>query len=102
MIKHQVTSPKDILNWITDSQKSVTYSYIIMGKSGPTGKTWLYSQLKERGYDVTELSEYIIGEVDYKYDDRNTVIVNEIDGKIIIILNKPIMTESKRFPHCYY
>lgn len=94
-MKHDITSsPQEILDWITNSPKLVTYDYIIMGKSGPTGKTWLYSKLKERGYNTTELSEYIMGKVVYA-GEINHLIINDLDRKIIIILNKPLEKRNK-------
>lgn len=79
-------SPQAILDTIIDCEDSFDYEYIIMGASGPTGKTWLYSKLKELGYNVTELSEYINGRVMYN-NSINQVITNDLDMKVIIILN---------------
>lgn len=93
-MRHNIPcTPQEILDWITNSPKSVAYDYIILGKSGPTGKTWLYDRLKERKYNVTELSEWITGLVNYP-DDSNHIIINDVDMKMIIILNKPL--ERKR------
>lgn len=52
-----------------------SYTYIICGRSGPTGKTWLYYSLLELGYRVVELSEDMLGLVEYQ-DDKNHVIIN--------------------------
>lgn len=79
-------TPQAILDRIVTSVDSAAYDYIIMGESGPTGKTWLYSKIKELGYNVTELSEYINGRVAYS-NSINQVIVNDLDMKVIIILN---------------
>lgn len=79
-------TPQAILNKIIDCEDSFKYDYVIMGRSGPTGKTWLYTKLKELGYNVTELSEYINGRVAYS-NSINQVIVNDLDMKVIIILN---------------
>lgn len=89
MTTRTVKSPSEILKLITSNQDAIRYDYIIMGRSGPTGKTWLYSKLKEFGYNVTEISEYIIGDVMWCHDD-NRIKYDLLDRKVIIILNKPL------------
>lgn len=66
---------------------SLQYSYIILGRPGPTGKTWLYNGLKLNGYKAFELSEDIIGLVDYR-DDDNHYLIDDTKKQVIIILNK--------------
>lgn len=62
------------------------YTYVILGRSGPTGKTWLRTQLIEEGYNAVELSEDIIGLVEYK-DSKNHFIVNRMQKMVIVVLN---------------
>lgn len=87
-LKNELT-PNDILHRITNMnlRHADSYTYIICGKSGPTGKTWLWKTLKCHGFNAIEISEDIVGLVEYR-DDKNYFIVNERDGFIIIILNK--------------
>lgn len=82
-------SVPSILRDIVNSKTSHLYTYIILGTSGPTGKTWLYTQLKNREFNVFELSEDISGVVMYG-DDKNHVITDMKDMKVTIILNKPL------------
>lgn len=63
------------------------YSYIILGQSGPTGKTWLYSRLKEYGFIVYEISENTYKFIKY-IDTKNHIVVDEISKSVIIILNQ--------------
>ena len=65
------------------------YTCIISGKNGPTGKSWLTSQLNELGYDAIEITEPlgVSGSVSYN-DDTNHLIVDEFHRSIVIILNK--------------
>lgn len=65
------------------------YTFIVLGKSGPTGKTWLTTGLKKYGFVAVELTESIIPFIDYR-DDENHVIKNYMDNTIIIILNQPL------------
>ena len=65
------------------------YTYVILGRSGPTGKTWLRTQLVEAGYNAVELSEDIIWLVEYT-DDKNHFIVNRMQKMVIVVLNRSI------------
>lgn len=76
-----------ILNNPVVRGRSWEFTYVILGQSGPTGKTWLYNQLKIRGLDVVEISEDICYLVRYE-DSDNHYIIDELDLKVIIVLNK--------------
>lgn len=65
------------------------YTYIICGHSGPTGKTWLANELKERGYKTIEISESMFGLV-YYTDHHNHFIVNGKEKAVLIVLNKSL------------
>lgn len=65
------------------------YTYIISGKPGPTGKTWLRNKLKEAGLRVHEITEHCVNFVQYN-DDENHFIRDGIDDTVIIILNRRI------------
>lgn len=59
-------SPEFILSVVKDNPEAIKNDrFIIMGKTGPTGKTWLTEQLRSIGCDAIELSEDICGYVDY-------------------------------------
>ena len=66
-----------------------SYVFVILGRSGPTGKTWLYHKLCDLDYNVTEISQDIYNLVSYN-DDSNHISVSKFNKTIIIILNKPI------------
>lgn len=69
-------------------------TYIVCGKPGPTGKTWLWNELRKAGHDAIELSEGLGRFVDYR-DNENHMCdcglsaVNSF-GLVIIVLNKPL------------
>lgn len=63
-----------------------TNTYIILGKSGPTGKTWLWNKLRECGFNAFEITEDILRSNVTFEDDRNHCIV-DIDH-VTIILNE--------------
>lgn len=63
-------------------------TYIICGKPGPTGKTWLCNELQKAGHNAVEISEAIVQFVSY-HDNENHMLNNGFDT-VIIILNKPL------------
>lgn len=64
------------------------YTYIISGKQGPTGKTWLTNSLLEKGYkaiDVSEVNPYYS-----TADNNNYIYVNAKPKVVLIILNREL------------
>lgn len=92
-------SPRDILHYITKEYRSQDVAkkckYVILGKNGSTGKTWLKNRLTELGYDAIEISEEVCLHVDYR-DNYNHVIEDPYSNShMTIILNRPYV---KYFP----
>lgn len=63
------------------------YTYIILGEGGPTGKTWLTHELKQRGFKAFEITEDIYDLVFY-YDSCNHYTVDHTNKQVVIVLNK--------------
>lgn len=83
-------SPEFILSIVRDNPEAIkNYRFIVMGKTGPTGKTWLTEQLRSIGCDAIELSEDICGYVDYK-DSKNHYLIDPFNKNTVIILNAPL------------
>lgn len=83
-------SPQSILRTILLFRpESKDYTIVVMGETGPTGKTWIYEKLKSNGFRVTEITEQVYKIVDYR-DRKNHVLVDEVQRTIIIVLNVPI------------
>lgn len=80
-------SAYDILHKIKTSPFLKDYTFIITGKVGPTGKTWLKNQLKESGYNAIEITDQIYTLVDYTFPDRNAVHFDRINRTSVIVLN---------------
>lgn len=70
---------------IEDNDKE--YTYIVLGRPGRTGKTWLYRGLIQAGFTAFEISEDVCNLVDYR-DNKNHFIVDKIYKKVIIVLNE--------------
>lgn len=68
------------------------WTYIIIGRIGPTGKTHLYQKLHENGYNVIEPAEDLFMLIDYS-DNENHYLVYEENKIMIIILNRRLNHE---------
>ena len=72
-----------------DSEKVGTY--VILGKPGPTGKTWLQKKLEDLGYNAIEISEAMALSDAIEYKDGNNHVIELPSGTTVIILNKWIL-----------
>lgn len=79
-------SPLDILRF-AGSRGDKSWTYIITGKTGPTGKTYIRDLLRRNGYNAVEISEDIFSLIEYK-DDENHFLVNDGAKYAIIVRNK--------------
>lgn len=60
-IKGKKITPNDILQFIKNNHEYFKDdTFIILGRPGPCGKTWLYNQLKNSGYNAIEPTEFLI------------------------------------------
>ena len=83
-------TPKQLLAIIElDNVQIKDYTFFILGKTGPTGKSWLTKELNSRGYSAFELSEDMWKFVKYN-DDENHCAINKFNKQVIIILNEPL------------
>ena len=80
-----------ILLFIMRDMKDIAneYTYIILGRPGKTGKTWLCNELRVHGLNAFEISEDIFDLVQYS-DRENHFLINDYDKQVTIILNKAI------------
>lgn len=76
-----------ILDIITHTLDYKTRKYVILGKPGPTGKTWMCEQLKKKGCDAIEISEALACYISYEHDNFNTIYNDLVNNTIVIILN---------------
>lgn len=70
-----------------------SWTYIILGRSGPTGKTFLYNMLKKNGYNAIEISEDIWDLVNF-LDAENHYRIDYLKKQVTIVLNKPLQLEN--------
>lgn len=82
-------SPARILWEYGQSDRYKDYTFIILGNSGPTGKTWLHNKLVDLGRRAIEITEYVYPHIAYMHYE-NAVEVDELTKVIVIILNKDV------------
>ena len=83
-------SPSKILYTFTNAKGMYQYyTFIIIGRPGPTGKTWLCEQLRNHGFNAVDISESIYDKVNYN-DNDNTYIPDHLCKQIVIILNRDL------------
>ena len=71
-------------SWKLNNDK---YLFIITGKVGPTGKSWLKKELITQDYNAVEISGSLYSLVEYT-DDKNHFIVDEYEKTVLIVLNR--------------
>jgi hypothetical protein len=88
------TKPSDILHMLESSFRLVSplsdYTYVILGKVGPTGKTSLLKTLISLGCNAHEITPVIYQYVEYT-TDRNHCWVDNLNKTITIMLNEKII-----------
>lgn len=66
-----------------------SHKFVILGKTGPTGKTWMTNKLRELGFKAIEISEEVNSILSYN-DDYNHYITDFDNDVTVIILNHPL------------
>lgn len=93
--------PSDIYAHINDGQlrDAKDYTFIIFGKPGPTGKTYLCNLLKKQGYNAIEITESMIacGQFDGYIDHRNHFVIDKYSKTGLIVLNKKLNVDKGAF-----
>lgn len=83
-------TPSQILHAILDNPDPAykTKTYVVLGRPGPTGKTWLCEKLKLYGYKVVEISEHIFDLVEYYGSTNHYRDYSDHDTVVVIVLNR--------------
>lgn len=69
------------------------YTYIITGKTGPTGKTWLCNRFILDGYKAVEITQGLMFACEYLHNG-NEYSINADNRTVVIILNRPLKKEK--------
>lgn len=89
MYEREPKSAREVLSYAAHARlRGATPTYIICGKNGPTGKTWLCDELKRLGHNAIEVSGGLNDLVDYR--DNENHLRNDGFGLVLIVLNKPL------------
>lgn len=82
---------KQFIKVIEDHVFSTDYTFIILGKSGPTGKTYLTNLIIKNGYKAIDISESLYGIVNYiPNDNKNHYHIDYLRQVFVVVLNNPL------------
>lgn len=84
-----LTATKVYEHILNSGEIAKEFTYIILGRSGPTGKTRLLKRLLDREFKAFEITESIFDVIDYT-DANNHFIVDPYYKKVVIVLNNYI------------
>lgn len=92
--------PQEIYQRIISDNKIRPDAYIciIAGRPGPTGKSWLTSQLNVMGYTAIEISEPLLvsGSLTFN-DNKNHFLIDNFRKTVVVILNEILDSYKERF-----
>ena len=86
---HKNSTPSEILRF-ADDYTDKTWNYIILGRTGPTGKTYLCNLLKSNGYNAMEINERIYDLIEYHRNGTNHFRVDTLRKQVVIVLNRSL------------
>ena len=88
MSNRMYRTASDIYRAITSRPELKGYTVIIVGKTGPTGKSTLCKLLVNSGIKAIDISESLNGYVKYSDSYENTVNIDHYDESILVVLNR--------------
>lgn len=85
-----IDKPRDVLNH-ANRMRSIgrNPTYVILGKSGPTGKSRLTEALKNDGHTAVEISPLINPFISYEVLGNDNFMI-EYGDTVVVVLNKLI------------
>lgn len=86
----KIDKPRDVLDY-ANRNKSLgrNFTYVILGKTGPTGKSCLTEALKNDGHTAVEISPMINPFIDYEVLANSNFMIEYVDT-VAVFLGKPI------------
>lgn len=73
------------------------YTFIIFGKSGPTGKSTLCKELRDKGYNAFDISEDVCAMCNCSiYSNEDGYIVDLNRKMFLIVLNKNVKDKLEK------
>lgn len=91
-LAHSNPTPNEIAHFLIDNVgNSIAdrsdYTIVILGRPGPTGKTWLCNVLRQHNFNAVEISEEITPFVNWLDSKKNYYFTDPYTKHITIILN---------------
>ena len=91
------TPSKSLANFIETIESGAfdtIKTFIITGKNGPAGKTYLTNWLMKKGFNAIEITDDLLGYVS-NIDDKNHFVLNRFGDAMTVILNEPLIRKEK-------
>lgn len=88
MDRREYRTASDIYKAIVGNQTLKSYTVVITGKSGPTGKTTLCSLLNNAGVKVVDISNDLNQCVKYANGYGNEMLINYDNETVLVVLNR--------------
>lgn len=86
----KVDTPRDVLNYANRNKAlGRNFTYVILGRTGPTGKSCLTEALKNAGHTAVEISPLVNPFVDYEVLANSNFMV-EYGDVVAVFLGKPV------------
>lgn len=86
----KIDRPSDVLNYANRNKAlGRNFTYVILGRTGPTGKSCLTEALKNNGHAAVEISPLINPFVDYEVLANNNFMI-EYGDTVAVFLSKPV------------
>lgn len=86
----KIDKPRDVLDHANKNRSlGRNFTYVILGRTGPTGKSCLTEALKNDGHTAVEISPLINPFVYYEVLANNNFMV-EYGDTVAVFLSKPI------------
>ena len=86
----KIEKPRDVLDYANRNRTlGRNFTYVVLGQTGPTGKSCLTEALKNAGHTAVEISPLINPFVYYEVLAHNNFMV-EYGDTVAVFLSKPV------------
>lgn len=86
----KIDKPRDVLDHANRNKSlGINFTYVVLGQTGPTGKSCLTEALKNAGHTAVEISPLINPFIDYEVL-ANCNFMIEYGDTVAVFLGKPV------------
>lgn len=86
----KIDKSRDVIDYANRNRSlGRNFTYVILGRSGPTGKSCLTEALKNNGHTAVEISPLINPFIDYEVLANSNFMI-EYGDAVVVFLGKPV------------